>query len=125
MLVVEPQIEPFTFNLNAINGESLAKVLCTIVAGDLPIRVAWLKNGVPLTSKSAKNVRITQLDDVMVMLTLSSLTVEDSGNYTCKAENSAGVATFTAPLFVKGVLEDDKNSISVCSTKACCVFRVN
>lgn len=94
-------IEPFSFNLNTIGGESTAKVLCTVTAGDLPIEIKWLKNGELLASEH--NRRILLLDDVMVMLTLSALSVNDSGNYTCWAKNSAGEATYTTSLYVKGV----------------------
>lgn len=50
-----------------------------------------------------KNARIAQLDDTLGVLTLSALTVEDSGNYSCSANNSAGLVTYTTSLYVKGV----------------------
>ena len=101
---VKPEIEPFSFNLNTVNGKNTAKVLCTVITGDLPIDIKWLKNGHPLTASSAaKNLSITQLDDMMVMLRLSTLTVNDSGNYTCLARNTAGEARYTTTLYVKGL----------------------
>lgn len=75
--------------------------MCTITVGDLPIDIHWLKNGKILSSR--KNARITQVDDTLGLLTLSALTVDDSGNYSCSANNSAGVAIYTTSLYVKGV----------------------
>lgn len=99
--IVKPQIEPFTFNLNTINEQNTAKVICTVIAGDLPIEIKWLKDGAEL--RAGGNRRVMQLDDMMVMLSLSALSVNDSGNYTCLAKNSAGRAEHTASLYVKGL----------------------
>lgn len=87
--------------MNSINDVSSAKAMCTITVGDLPIDIRWLKNGKILSSQ--KNARIAQVDDTLGVLTLSALTVDDSGNYSCSANNSAGVAIYTTSLYVKGV----------------------
>lgn len=46
-----------------------------------------------------------KLDENTVILSLRNLKLEDSGNYTCRAENLAGTATHSSILRVKGSLD--------------------
>lgn len=92
-----PEIEPFSFKLNGINGGGSARVMCTVVAGDTPLNITWLKDGQSLQKG------VQHLDDFTVILSLSHLSLFDSGNYTCEASNSAGTAVHSSILKVKGM----------------------
>lgn len=101
-LTVKPQIEPFSFN---VQSSTSAKAVCVINAGDLPLQMIWSKNGRPLfasNNNKPSNYKIQQFDEFMSVLSISSLTVSDSGNYTCTANNSAGEASYTQTFHVKG-----------------------
>lgn len=100
MVLVLPQIEPFSFNPNGMNGGGTVKMMCSIIAGDLPIKFSWLKNGKTLTSE--KDHKTQQLDDSTSILSLTNLSLNHSGNYTCLASNDAGKAELTSVLKVKG-----------------------
>lgn len=97
---VVPQIEPFSFNANGMNGGASVRLLCSAVAGDLPIDIAWMKDNVTITTGG--DHRTQQLDDSTVILSLSRLSLSDSGNYTCQAVNQAGRASHSSLLQVKG-----------------------
>lgn len=98
----KPQIEPFSFNSQGVNGGTTTKVMCTILAGDLPVHFNWLKDGLPLKSDSK---RIQQLDDFTSILLLPRLTLHDAANYTCEARNEAGMSTHSSVLRVKGTIK--------------------
>ncbi|XP_048870922.1 myosin light chain kinase, smooth muscle-like isoform X1 [Brienomyrus brachyistius] len=61
--------------------------------------VQWLLEGTPLTE--SPRVHMESRDDGSCTLVLCSLTLEDSGTYTCRATNSLGVATSSARLTVE------------------------
>lgn len=94
---MKPQIEPFNFN--DLNERKSLKVFCT-VTGDLPLDIMWMKNDEILLPSDSR--RIQRWDDYSVVLSLSTISVTDSGNYTCKAKNIAGEALYTSALYVKG-----------------------
>lgn len=95
-----PQIEPFAFNQNGMNGLSSVRLLCSIIAGDLPVNISWQKDGEVLPTDDH---RVQQLDEATVFLSLSRLLLTDSGNYTCVASNIAGVSSHSSLLQVKGI----------------------
>lgn len=94
---MKPQIESFNFN-DLKEGKSL-KVFCT-VTGDSPLDITWMKNYEILIPSDTR--RIQRWDDYSVVLSLSSISFNDSGNYTCYAKNLAGEAFYTSALYVKG-----------------------
>jgi len=94
--LVVPEIEPFSFKENGISGGGSARVMCTVVSGDTPLNITWFKDDQPVQKG------VQQLDDFTVILSLPHLSLFDSGNYTCRASNSAGTAVHSSMLKVKG-----------------------
>ena len=76
--VVSPIIQLFGPNKPIKEGDS-AKLICKIVKGVPEPQVSWFKNGNPLP----KEMNTT-------LLSITNVTNEDEGRYTCKAENSGG-----------------------------------
>lgn len=84
------------------NGETVS-VQCTIAGGDLPLEVSWTLNGRPLepyleiiTQKMGKRIN---------SLIIDSVSAKHAGNYTCIAENAAGLAQYSAELMVIGIVK--------------------
>lgn len=97
-----PIIEPFGFNKNGVNGGTSVRAMCTVVAGDFPMEIVWLKDGNKIDNSKFR--RIQQLDESTVILSLTQLSLDDSGKYTCFVRNVAGKTSHSADLFVKGAL---------------------
>lgn len=100
MFSVEPKIEPFVFNQNGIvnEGDSL-KIFCTVIRGDMPLNIYWMKDNKTLTDSRF----IQKFDDTSLLLRLTYLTLNDAGTYTCVASNPAGVDRYSSSLNVKGL----------------------
>lgn len=95
-----PQIEPFSFNPNGMSGGASVRMLCSVIAGDLPVNITWFKDDVVILTGG--DHRTQRLDETTVILSLSRLSLSDSGNYTCQAVNKAGRAHNSSLLLVKG-----------------------
>lgn len=95
-----PQIEPFSFNPNGMSGGASVRMLCSVIAGDLPVDITWFKDDVVIVTGG--DHRTQRLDETTVILSLSRLSLSDSGNYTCQAVNRAGRAHNSSLLLVKG-----------------------
>lgn len=95
-----PQIEPFSFNPNGLSGGASVRMLCSVIAGDLPVDITWFKDDVVIVTGG--DHRTQRLDETTVILSLSRLSLSDSGNYTCQAVNKAGRAHNSSLLLVKG-----------------------
>lgn len=83
-----------------MNFEEPVSVTCTISGGDLPINVIWTLNRVPiepamgiLTEKRGKRIHV---------LMIESVRAQHAGNYSCLAENVAGITEHTSQLVVNG-----------------------
>lgn len=75
-------------------------IQCTISGGDLPVNVMWTLNKSPLepyleilTEKRGKRINSLSIDAV---------SAKHAGNYTCIAENAAGIAELSSELVVNG-----------------------
>lgn len=91
-------IEPFSFPVQVQDG-GRAQVTCAISAGDLPIEVAWLRDGRPIANYL--NVEV-QTGEFHSLLIFKKLRGEHSGVYTCTARNLAATASRAAALLVQG-----------------------
>jgi Immunoglobulin domain len=97
--IVPPVIEPFSFQDGLAEGMR-TRIICGVARGDLPLRLIWLKDGETLMPLLGANV--SSLDQYTSILSISSLSNLNSGEYTCVASNQASEVRYTASLKVKG-----------------------
>ncbi len=69
-----------------VAGDTL-RLECVVTGVPLPV-VTWIKDGVSLSSSSPQ-ISITISPEGMAVLTISSISVEDSGVYVCNTTNIA------------------------------------
>lgn len=86
---------------NVLREGMRAAITCQIIEGDLPFKFRWDKNG---QSISGNGVAARRLDEYTSSLVIENISTKHTGNYTCFAENIAGVESFTVPLTVNGTL---------------------
>ncbi|KAK8776741.1 hypothetical protein V5799_029914 [Amblyomma americanum] len=99
-VLVPPSITPFSFPEKPQLG-SRASVTCSVPEGDAPIRLSWLRDGVPLESAPGRDgVSFGHVDDFISTLVFKSLREEHTAVYTCLAANEAAAVNFSAPLVV-------------------------
>lgn len=98
-ILVPPAITPFTFLKNAQEGMR-ASVTCSVPSGDPPIRISWLKDGLPVPLD--ERISLEMIDDFISTLIFKSLRQEHSGTYTCVAYNDAASVNYSVPLSVSG-----------------------
>lgn len=83
---------------------------CLILSGDLPVDIDWVFNDYPINSYSG--ITVVKGGKKASMLTIESVNGRHGGNYTCRAKNTAGSATFSAILDVNGLRLFLKNLVS-------------
>lgn len=106
---MRPVIDEFVFPKSLHEGQRY-NVLCTVIKGDAPLEIQWLHNGILLPinnnlksiSGQLKGVTVSQVTEFSSMLNFASLLSEHRGNYTCKATNVAGSASYTAKMEIQG-----------------------
>lgn len=74
---------------------------CIILGGDLPINVTWLLNGYPI--ESDLGITLGSMGKRTHILNIDSASENHAGNYTCFAQNYAGIAQHTSILIVNGL----------------------
>lgn len=73
---------------------------CHVAKGDLPLKIRWLHNDLPIFSHLG--VLTSKIGDRISLLTIESVKAANVGNYTCMANNKAGQSSFSAELFING-----------------------
>ena len=99
-VIEPPEIVPFSFGDTAINQGEFAQLTCVIRKGDKPLSITWSLKGDTISSDPAMTT--TMLGQQTSILIISSVDYQHSGVYTCRAENPAGISTFSAELLVNG-----------------------
>ncbi|XP_022238516.1 Down syndrome cell adhesion molecule homolog isoform X11 [Limulus polyphemus] len=92
-----PKIQPFSFPEELSFGKSV-RGLCSVEIPTKSLRFNWKKDGEII--KPNNNLRISYSEGYSV-LEISSVTLNDVGNYTCEVESPLGSTRFSSPLILK------------------------
>jgi hypothetical protein len=90
-----------------MNIDESITATCTIIKGDLPIKIWWQFSEV---SEDHLQYNLTTNDGVVItkpspkisILAIDAVKARHRGNYTCFAKNNAGIVQHSAFLFVNG-----------------------
>ncbi|XP_050442016.1 cell adhesion molecule Dscam2 isoform X15 [Adelges cooleyi] len=96
-VMVPPRIRPFEFESSIFAGEPV-QLTCFITKGDRPLRISWYFHGKELTSQTG--ITTSAMGERASSLSIASTGLSNSGNYTCVAQNSAGLDSHSAYLEV-------------------------
>lgn len=101
---------PFNFGEEELNIDDSVSVTCSITKGDLPLQIWWTF----LEASAGSNVNfaynlttndgivITRASQKISMLVIEALKARHRGNYTCFAQNKAGLASHSSYLTING-----------------------
>lgn len=101
-LTAKPVIMPFIIPPENYEGVSI-QLLCTLLSGDNPITIYWLKDGISMGTDSVQGATISGVGPRTSMLVIPSVGKQHSGQYTCVASNPAGQANHSVTLTVLGI----------------------
>ena len=97
---------PFSFGDNEVNLDDSLTATCSIIKGDLPLKVWWRFT----ESDEALSYNLTTNDGVVVtkpsqkisILAIDAVKARHRGNYTCFASNKGGSSRHSTYLAVNG-----------------------
>lgn len=107
---VLPQLLPFNFGDEPLNTDEMAAVQCMALKGDLPMKIGWDFNNMPITTVE-NGVRVVMTSSRISQLTIEAVTAYHRGHYRCVAENKAGRTEYSAELRVNGTHKYSRDSI--------------
>ena len=96
-----PEIIPFSFGKDVVNQGEFTQLTCVVSKGDKPLTITWSLKGDIINSDPT--LTTTMLGSQASMLVITAVDYQHSGVYTCRAENAAGIATYSAELTVNGI----------------------
>ena len=104
---VLPQIVPFNFGDEEINLDETVSATCTIVKGDLPINIWWTladsyESIAEYNISTNDGIVIAKAGNKLSLLNIESVKRRHRGNYTCYAQNKAGITQHSAFLSING-----------------------
>ena len=84
-----------------MNQGEFAQLMCVIRKGDKPLSITWSLKGDIISSDPV--LTTTMIGQQTSLLSISSVDYQHSGVYTCRAENPAGITSYSAELLVNGI----------------------
>ena len=103
LITEKPDIVPFSFGRAVVNQGEFAQLICVVSRGDQPLSITWSLKGDIVSSDPVLST--TMIGQQTSLLSISSVDYQHSGVYTCRAENSAGVSSYSAELLVNGKMK--------------------
>lgn len=97
---VPPKINPFSTNTLHLNMGERASLTCSIIKGDMPLKLSWRKNGKPIDSALLTSVK--HVDQYNSILVIENLRSEHTGNYSCLVKNLAAEVETSQTILVNG-----------------------
>ena len=83
-------------------GEQVS-FICSVLKGDLPMKISWTLNKKPINVKSHKGIVIMKTGKFISVLSIESVNANHAGNYSCIATNHAGHSELCTRLSVNGI----------------------
>lgn len=96
-----PEISPFPAPDALRSGDEIS-LNCNAYKGDTPMTISWTFHGEDVAMD--REFTTQAFGGRTRMLLIKSVAYGHSGTYTCRAENAAGVSTYSTRLVVKGQL---------------------
>jgi len=97
---------PFTFGEEELNLDDSIMGSCSVTKGDLPLKLWWTFKGVDdehaYNLTTTDGIMVTKPSAKMSVLGIEAVKARHRGNYTCHAQNRAGVAQQSAYLAIHG-----------------------
>lgn len=101
-----PSIAPFGFGEEQFNLDESVTTVCSVVKGDLPLRIWWSFEDPSLGSinniSTNDGIIITRSSQKVSMLMIEAVKARHRGNYTCYAENRGGISAQSSYLSING-----------------------
>lgn len=84
----------------------MTRLVCGVSQGDLPLEFSWYFDRKKIDKLELEpwtnNIEISTLDSFSTLLRFSSLSLSNSGFYTCLVKNAASQSHYSAKLLVQG-----------------------
>jgi hypothetical protein len=112
-------MNPFSFGDDEFNLDDTVSAVCSVTKGDVPMKLWWTfksdleDHAYNLTTNDG--VVITRNNQKVSMLTIEAVKARHRGNYTCHAQNRAGVTQQSSYLSING---SNLNYLSFTSLKS-------
>lgn len=74
---------------------------CSVSKGDYPLNITWTHNSEPI--RRHMGILVNRVSKRVSSLSIDNVQSVHVGNYTCVAINKAGIAMYTATLYVNGI----------------------
>ena len=91
-------MSPFVFPDDLEEGMRTS-VVCSVVAGDPPITISWLKDGKPI--EEMDSIQVVSITEFVSSLIINRLDRRFAGNYTCRASSDIGSVNYTGQMWVR------------------------
>jgi Immunoglobulin domain len=107
---VLPQVNPFSFGEDEFNLDDTVTATCSVTKGDTQgLKIYWVFQGIedlfPYNISTNDGIVITKPSQKMSILGIEAVKARHRGNYTCIAQNRAGISQQSSYLYMNGAFK--------------------